>query len=120
MPLGNAKRLVPKQSMEPIMERKSVRKVVSDTDVSGMRFGMQRTASGRSLKSWLHSREKWEEQGGWQPKAPGLKQLNHMERDESMVNLLNIVDPGCLVDKPPKLGEVANYEQHSALSRRGV
>jgi len=43
-----------------------------------------------------------------------------MERDHSMVTLLNLVDPKSLVDKAPEPGEILMEEQHSALTRRGV
>lgn len=43
-----------------------------------------------------------------------------MERDVSMVNLLNLVDPQSLADAKPKPDECLDHEQHSALSRRGV
>lgn len=43
-----------------------------------------------------------------------------MERDASMVQLLNVVAPNSLIDKAPRPGEITVEEQHSALSRRGV
>lgn len=96
-----------------------MRKAFSMSQLANTAGGMMRTESGNMLSSF-HSQDKWEEQGGWKAKEASAKQMHSIERDASMVNLLNLVDPESLVDKAPQPGEIIEEEQHSALTRRGV
>eukprot|EP00929_Paragymnodinium_shiwhaense_P104575 TRINITY_DN69146_c0_g2_i1.p1 TRINITY_DN69146_c0_g2~~TRINITY_DN69146_c0_g2_i1.p1 ORF type:complete len:697 (-),score=100.42 TRINITY_DN69146_c0_g2_i1:237-2327(-) len=80
---------------------------------------MARTRSGPLLQA-LHQEERWQAEGGWNATSGKTAKRASLERDESMVQLLNLLDPESLVDKVPKPGqEVADKLQHSALSRRG-
>ncbi|CAE8737438.1 unnamed protein product, partial [Polarella glacialis] len=92
--------------------------------------GMLRSPSGQLLTS-LHQESKWEEEGGWRPISKDRRKSHRMERDASMVQLLNLLDPDSLVDKPldeslgapsvlSRLDSDSFGEQHSTLSRRGV
>ncbi|CAE8700442.1 unnamed protein product, partial [Polarella glacialis] len=92
--------------------------------------GMLRSPSGQLLTS-LHQESKWEEEGGWRPISKDRRKSHRMERDASLVQLLNLLDPDSLVDKPldeslgapsvlSRLDSDSFGEQHSTLSRRGV
>eukprot|EP00931_Biecheleriopsis_adriatica_P034945 TRINITY_DN20150_c0_g1_i1.p1 TRINITY_DN20150_c0_g1~~TRINITY_DN20150_c0_g1_i1.p1 ORF type:complete len:699 (-),score=107.60 TRINITY_DN20150_c0_g1_i1:225-2252(-) len=104
-------------------ERATMRKASSLSQLSTM----IRTPSGGIISSF-HSRQTWEEHGGWQPSDPADRRRHRMERDASMVNFLNAVNPNLLADeqsskpgddeKSPARSPKA--EQHSALSKRGV
>lgn len=120
--------------------QQSMSKSSSMTQLANMTSGMFKSASGSLLQrspsgnllhrspsgnllSSFHAQDKWEEQGGWETKSQEVKQLHRMERDDSMVNLLNVFDPKSLADgreRTSSTGEVVEKEQHSALSTRGV
>eukprot|EP00928_Gymnodinium_smaydae_P029394 TRINITY_DN22154_c0_g1_i1.p1 TRINITY_DN22154_c0_g1~~TRINITY_DN22154_c0_g1_i1.p1 ORF type:complete len:140 (-),score=7.34 TRINITY_DN22154_c0_g1_i1:38-457(-) len=59
--------------------------------------GMLRTPSGNMLAA-LHQGSKWESQGGWRPASQESRREHRLERDASMVKLLNLLDPASLVD----------------------
>lgn len=96
---------------------------------------MRRNSSNSSLLG-LHQQEKWDVGGGWTPNSVEKKKEYNMERDASMVNLLNMFDPQSLVDSQTTKCEsreqkssqrglvrshtVGHFEQHSALSNRGL
>jgi len=104
--------------------------------------GLKKSASGQLLAAAaarLHAESRWEATGGWRADSKERRQAHRMERDDSMVNLLNLLDPASLVDSPleragapgagPEGGSprvctrkrsMSGLEQHSALSRRGA
>lgn len=81
--------------------------------------GMMRSGS-RNLLNTMHDKDTWEEQGGWKTSDSSMQKRAGMERDASMVDILNFVDPRSLQDRRPKPGEIITTDQHSALSKRGV
>eukprot|EP00927_Polykrikos_kofoidii_P003853 TRINITY_DN11549_c0_g2_i1.p1 TRINITY_DN11549_c0_g2~~TRINITY_DN11549_c0_g2_i1.p1 ORF type:complete len:681 (-),score=99.76 TRINITY_DN11549_c0_g2_i1:77-2119(-) len=98
--------------------------------------GLLRSSSGQALTALrnipvqasnaFHEESRWKAQGGWRSNSKETQQACRMERDASMVELLNLVDPDSLVDakKASRSGQdgpmIPKYEQHSALSVRGV
>jgi len=60
----------------------------------------RRSASGSRLLG-LHQEGLWEQEGGWRPSSKQRRKLYNKERDASMVDLLNLIDPASLVDKRP-------------------
>eukprot|EP00971_Amphidinium_carterae_P324509 6449160-Amphidinium_carterae.1 len=57
----------------------------------------RRSASGSRLLG-LHREGLWEQEGGWRPSSTQRRRLYSRERDASMVDLLNLIDPASLVD----------------------
>jgi len=111
---------------------------------SGSSFFVK-SPSGNNLLSLsaIHQEARWEDEGGWRACSDERQVQHRMERDASMVRLLNLLDPASLVDQaasspknaagakrhqsasslqagPQLLRSNSNHEQHSALSQRGV
>mmetsp|Transcript_16922 Transcript_16922/g.43105 ORF Transcript_16922/g.43105 Transcript_16922/m.43105 type:complete len:699 (+) Transcript_16922:62-2158(+) len=109
--------------------------VQSEGDIHGMlrRPPELLKQSSENLLAVFHQESRWEEQGGWRSSSRERRQQHRMERDASMVQLLNLLDPDSLIDNKARKrdddmaamqsaprGKNAVEQQHSSLSRRGI
>jgi len=108
--------------------------VQSEGDIQGMlrRPPELLKQSSENLLAAFHQESRWEEQGGWRSSSRERRHQHRMERDASMVQLLNLLDPDSLIDKAPTsdnapmvvqpnpLSPNSAEQQHSSLSRRGI
>lgn len=118
-------------------QKPMLRRLQSEGDIYGLLRKPHQLVqkSSENLLSALHQESRWESQGGWDSSR---KREYQFERDASMVNLLNLLDPESLVDqkRPLPLSATSSSgaadpdglrgraqslnEQHSSLSGRGV